>query len=216
MLTVQALVSSCSEDKRSYVENIGDGEFFPSMITDSVKTFISDSGYTRYYIEAPIWKMYDRAQEPFWKFDQGLELQTFDASLNPESYLRCDSAIYWTRLKRWRLDGHVEMLNTAQDSFLTSQLFYDDYYGKVYTDSFIHIVKTDRILEGYGFVSNKDMSEYSLNRPTAIIPTATLRVDKDRAGTQADSSDVKSDSTATAPRIRPRPERASMRIRDNF
>lgn len=174
-----ASFQSCQEEKRSYVDNISDGNISPSMITSSVETFISDSGYTRYHITAPIWKMYDNADEPFWKFDSGLELQVYDRALRPESFLVCDSATYWSRLRRWRLDGHVAMMNVARDSFLTSQLFYDDARNLVYTDSFIHIVKSDRILEGYGLESNKTMTQYSILRPTAILPVSAFGIGDD-------------------------------------
>ena len=38
--------------------------------------------------------------------------------------------------------------------FDTELLFWDQQNKKIYTDSFIHIEKSDRIIEGYGFVSN--------------------------------------------------------------
>lgn len=118
--------------------------------------------------------MYDAADEPFWSFSDGLKLKTFDENRNMVSYIECDSAVYWSRLNRWRLDGNVEMINTQRDSFLTQQLFYDIARDKVSTDSFIHIVKADRIMEGYGFESNRNLTAYTVNRPTAIIPMSTI------------------------------------------
>lgn len=211
---------SCKEEKRSYVDNISDGNVSPSMITSPVESYISDSGYTRYHITAPIWKMYDNADEPFWKFDSGLELQVFDRNLKPESFLVCDSATYWSRLRRWRLDGHVAMMNIDKDSFLTSQLFYDDARNLVYTDSFIHIVKSDRILEGYGLESNKTMTQYMILRPTAILPVSAFGIGeegKPQAAAPVTPTISAFDSVEVAPAPtggrRKAPQRASERNR---
>ena len=46
------------------------------------------------------------------------------------------------------------MVNTMRDTFLSQQLYWDQNKRKVYTDSFIHIVRSDRIIEGYGLEAN--------------------------------------------------------------
>ena len=133
-----ALVS-CSPEKQHYVPNASDGETTPTMATTDVTTLISDSGYTRYKVVTPIWLMYEDAEEPFWRFPEGIELEQYDHALQPESNVECDSAIYYSRKRLWRLDGNVVMVNTARDSFLTNQLFWDQTSRKIYSDSFIHI-----------------------------------------------------------------------------
>lgn len=86
------------------------------------------------------------------------------------------------------------MRNIDGDRFLTQQLFWDQTRQKIYSDSFIHIVRSDRIIEGYGFVSNQNMTAYTVNRPTGIIPVE--RKDPEQAATAADTA--LTDSTAPA------------------
>lgn len=162
--------ASCGSDDRAYVANIGNGDESPTMTTYEVETFISDSGYTRYHISTPVWKMFEEAAEPFWRFPDGLDLQQYDLEMNPAATMECDSAVYYSRKRLWRLDGHVMMVNTLRDTFLSQQLFWDQAKRQVYTDSFIHIVRSDRIIEGYGFESNENMTAYTINHPTAILP----------------------------------------------
>lgn len=170
-LAVAAVVVSCGEEKRqSFVPNATDGEHVPTMATTDVSTFISDSGYTRYRITTPLWQMFEEAEEPHWRFPDGLELQQYDRQLRPDANIVCDSATYFSRKRLWRLDGHVVMVNTLRDSFITAQLYWDQVRSAVYSDSFIHIVRSDHIIEGYGFESNQNMTQYSVNRPTGIIP----------------------------------------------
>lgn len=192
------VVSSCGEKERSYVDNVGDGDHSPTMTTVDVETFISDSGYTRYHLSTPLWMMYEEAREPFWRFPEGLDLQQYDLAMNPAATMECDSATYFSRKRLWRLDGHVVMVNTLRDSFLSQQLYWDQVTRKVYTDSFIHIVRSDRIVEGYGFVSNENMTSYEINRPTAILP-----VERSAArGRQAEADSLAEDSMTAARRPR--------------
>lgn len=185
------LAGACGNDDRSYVANVGDGESSPTMSTFEVETFISDSGYTRYHISTPIWKMYEEAAEPFWRFPVGLNLQQYDLSMKPDATMDCDSAIYYSRKRLWQLDGHVMMVNTLRDTFLSQQLFWDQAKRLVYTDSFIHIVRSDRIIEGYGFESNENMTAYTINRPTAILP-----VQRRGVATSAEGDFASADSVA--------------------
>lgn len=163
------VLAACEEEKHTYVANV-DISRTPTMVTVDVKTLISDSGYTRYNIVTPLWEMYDEVDTPYWRFPMGLELEQFDKAMRPDANIRCDSAVYFSQQRLWRLDGNVVMVNTARDSFLTQQLFWDQLKSKIYSDSFIHIVKQNHIIEGYGFESNQNMTAYSVNRPTAIIP----------------------------------------------
>lgn len=177
------------------------------MMTSEVETFISDSGYTRYHITAPVWKMFEEARDPHWKFPEGLDLEQYDIQMRPTSSMRCDSATYFSQKRLWRLDGNVVMVNTLRDSFLTQQVFWDQSRREVYSDSFIHIVRSNRIIEGYGFTSNERMTAFSVNRTTGIIPiNRSERTDS--SGERGDS--VRQDRSQTASR-RDAPVRASQR-----
>jgi LPS export ABC transporter protein LptC len=140
------------------------------MVTTHVTTLISDSGYTRYNITTPVWNMFDETADPYWTFPEGLKLVQYDLKMKPDANMRCDSAIYFSNRRLWRLDGNVVMVNVLRDSFLTQQLYWDQVKAEVYSDSFIHIVRANHIIEGYGFTSNENMTAYTVHKPTAIIP----------------------------------------------
>lgn len=168
------LFSGCTPEKQHYVPNSLGGDITPTMATADVTTLISDSGYTRYKVVTPLWQMFEDADEPFWRFPDGIELEQYDHEMNPESNVVCDSAIYLSRKRIWQLDGNVVMVNTLRDSFLTQQLFWDQNKRKIYTDSFIHIVRSDRTIEGYGFESDQNMLWYTVTKPTAILPANSM------------------------------------------
>lgn len=174
ILALCALLWGCGNDKAAPRQDV-DGNVTPTMITDSVNSFISDSGITRYHLVAPEWLMFDEADEPFWLFREGLSLEQFDEHMQTTSTLVSDTARYFSRLKLWKLDGNVRMRNIDGDKFLTEQMFWDQKTHKVYSDSFVHIERNDRVIEGYGFVSNEEITVYTIRRPTGIFPTDGFR-----------------------------------------
>lgn len=216
-----AVAGSCGEERHSYVANASDPEHTPTMTTRDVQTFVSDSGYTRYHISTDVWEMYEEAKEPFWKFPVGLEMEQYDLAMRPQGNIVCDSATYFSRKRLWRLDGHVVLVNTMRDSFLTQQLYWDQVTEKVYSDSFIHIVRSDRIIEGYGFESDQNMAFYTVHRPTGIIPierdengritTGVGRSGAVRVEADTVSADTVAPDAAATRRRRGAPVRASQR-----
>ncbi len=208
-------LGACSESERTYVGNLIDPQTMPTMRTESVRTLISDSGYTRYEITAPLWLMYDEASDPKWTLPEGLHVQQYDDFFKPSATIDCDSATYFSDKRLWRLDGDVVMVNTLRDTFLTQQLFWDQSASSVYSDSFIHIVRQDRTIEGYGFRSNEQMTRFTVDRIQAIIPMRDMR----GGGSQAQAETEPADTSAVVDmdnldrrRRRGAPMRASQRM----
>jgi LPS export ABC transporter protein LptC len=180
-----------------------DPETTPTMYTSDATSYVSDSGYTRYYIETTQWFVFDDAKEPNWKFPEGLYGEKFDNDMQVIATFECDSAVYLSSPKIWELSGNVRINNEFGDRFLTQHMFWNTAEHKMYSDSFIHIEKSDRIIEGYGFISDERISDYVVHRPSMIIPASELS--RDRSGKDAaDSLQAPVDTMATGmPQRRP-------------
>lgn len=165
-----AAVSACTEKKQASEPPITDPALTPTMVTRDVVTLVSDSGYTRYKITSDLWEMFEEAENPIWRFPEGLYIEKYTDDMAVEATIICDSAIYYSRQRIWELDGDVNIKNTLGDKFLTQQLFWSQDEHKVYSDSFIHIERSNRIIEGYGFTSNEQMTEYDILKPSGIFP----------------------------------------------
>ncbi len=190
------LITACG-DKDANGRDIGDSRRYPTMATTDVSTLISDSGYTRYHITAPRWLMFEEADTPYWSFPDGVYMEQFDDSMAICATFQADSAIYLSSLKLWRFDGRVNMLNSDGDRFATPQLFWNQNRKQVYSDSFMHIDRNNRIIEGYGFESNEQFTEYTILRPQMSLPVdRTPRSQRSDSTTTAPEAAV---SPATAP-----------------
>lgn len=190
LLTVALLtVVSCRQEKKDIISTNVNPETFPTMRTDSVETIISDSGITRYKIVTPLWLMFEEAREPYWNFPDGMHLEKYDDRMRVDASIDCDSARYYKNRQLWRLDGYVNIRNMAGEKFLTNQLFWDQRSQKIYSDSFIHIERQGRIIEGYGFESNERMTNYQVLRVSGIFPASQFRADSaKRARMAADTA----------------------------
>lgn len=206
-MAVQTLVTACKNDNPVAVGNV-DADSVPTMTTRNVETLISDSGVVRYRITTPIWYVYDEASEPRWNFPEGVDLEKYDMLFRREATVRADSATYFKAKELWRLDGNVNITNTQGVKFLTEQLFWDQRGHKLYSDSFIHIERPDRVLEGYGFDSNDQLTRYTIRRVSGIFPAAQFKPGEGRdssapsAEGTADGTGA-SDSTQTTKAITP-------------
>lgn len=166
------MVSSCSQEKQQTISISADPETFPTMRTLDVRTVITDSGYNRLFITTPEWLMFEEAQEPRWTFPQGAFLIEYGRDHKEIRTFTADTAVYWSKLRLWRFDRNVRMKNVNGDRFMTQQLFWDQTRQLLYTDSFIHIEESQRVIEGYGFESNEKMTEYTIRKPSGIFPTS--------------------------------------------
>ncbi len=180
------VATSCKDDSNIETAEVMAGDV-PTMMTRDVETLISDSGVTRYKINTPVWYMYDEVEEPYWRFPDGLNLVKFDNFFRTEATVDADSAIYYKRKQLWRLDGNVNISNVMNEKFLTQQLYWDQRSHKLYSDSFIHIERTDRVLEGYGFESNEQMTQYSIRKVSGIFPASEFKSKRGEAPTRTDS-----------------------------
>jgi LPS export ABC transporter protein LptC len=141
-----------------------------ALITDSVTTLISDSGITRYRIEAPQWLVYDRTNPPYQEFPKGIYMEQFDEQLAVKAQLKADYAYYDETAQQWTLRGNVHALNRQGETFDTPEMHWDQKEHRVYSDTSIHIVREKSIIEGVGFDSNEEMTKYTILNPTGVFP----------------------------------------------
>ena len=163
------LFPACSGKDKKLAEAIAENDTLPSMKSLGVTTLISDSGITRYKIVAEEWLSHDKKNPPYWAFEKGVYLEKFDTLFRVDASIKADTAYYHEKKKLWELRGHVQILSQRGDRFQTDLLFWDEKKEKVYSDKFIQIEQEDKVIKGYGFESNQDLSEYEIKNTTGIF-----------------------------------------------
>ncbi len=159
---------SCKK-KENLAAAVGKGDSIPDMRTTGVTTYISDSGMIRYKIITAEWLVYSRIDSPYWAFKKGIYLEKFDTLFRIDASIKADTAYFYEPKKLWELRGNVHIRSQRGDKFDTQLMYWDQNKERIYSDRFIRIEQTDKVLTGYGFESNQQMTEYQIYNNTGIF-----------------------------------------------
>lgn len=185
---------SCSNENKDVVEVSFDPEQTYTMKATEVSSLISDSGITRYRLNAKEWLVYGKAAEPFWYFPEGIYVEKFDTLFQSEANIKADTAYFFDKKGLWRLIGNVEIASLQGERFETEELFWNQKDEKVYSDKYIRIEQSDKIITGIGFESNQNMTQYKIFNSQGIFPVSETSADTqtvtDDRGMAADSVKV--------------------------
>jgi len=193
-------LSSCSGSNKELAEAITERDSLPSIKSLGVTTLISDSGITRYKIITEEWSIFDKKNPPYWAFEKGVYLEKFDTLFRTDASIQSDTAYYYEKKKLWELRVNVHIRNLNGDKFDTQLLFWDEKGKEIYSDKFIRIEQEDKIITGYGFESNQELTEYQIRNTTGIFTI------EDNAGAPASNvkDSVQQDTLVQQPqRIQP-------------
>lgn len=161
---------ACSKEVKEVVDATYDPEKSYTMKATQVNTLISDSGITRYRIEAAEWIVFGKAKEPYWYFPEGIYVEKFDTLFHSEASIKADTAYYFDKKGLWHLIGNVEVESLQDEQFDTSELFWDQKKEKVYSDKYIRIQQKEQIITGVGFESNQNMTRYKIFNSQGEFP----------------------------------------------
>lgn len=162
---VVMLLFSCKDKGDNLIEMTYDPDSVPTMITTSVSQLISDSGITRYKLEADLWLVFDKAKEPYSFFPDGLYLERFTPDFEIEATVKADTAWYYNAKDMWKLKQNVHVENMEGEQFDSEELFWDQKNERVFSETYIEIKSGATELKGYGFESNQTMTDYRIFRP---------------------------------------------------
>ncbi|MDR1373216.1 MAG: LPS export ABC transporter periplasmic protein LptC [Dysgonamonadaceae bacterium] len=119
------LIACGNKDGKLQVVSVDAGTL-PVTHTEDVSSLISDSGITRYRLNAKIWDTYKpKDSEPYWHFPEKFHLETFDSLFNVTATIDADTAFYYEKREVWRLTGCVHIRNLEGVIFDTEELFWN-------------------------------------------------------------------------------------------
>lgn len=160
---------ACGKKEKPMAAAVNEKDSLPDMKTTGVTTLISDSGTIRYKIITEEWLIYSHRNPPFWAFEKGIYLEKFDSIFHVDASIKADTAYYYEPQKLWELRGNVHIQNQQGDKFDTQLMFWDQTKEKIYSDKYIRIEQIDKILTGYGFESNQQLTAYQIFNNTGIF-----------------------------------------------
>ncbi len=165
-------MTSCGKESKEIVEVVFDPEHTYTMRTTDMTSLISDSGITRYRLQAKEWLMYNKAKEPYTYLPQGVYVEKFDSLFNIEASIKADTGYYWEKKGLYKLIGNVSILSLEGRRLNTSLLFIDDKADKIHTDKYFELQEGEKIITGIGFESNQNMTKYKIFNSQGTFPVS--------------------------------------------
>lgn len=156
------MIVSCEEAVEHTAPAIYDRDSVALMISYGVNTLISDSGVMKYRIVTEEWEINQNRNPSRWIFRNGLFLEEFDKNFHVEAYLQADTAYYYDVKRLWELRGRVSVRTKDGLRFNSEELFWDQNSHELYSNKFSRIVTPTRELEGTHFLSNEQLTHYTI------------------------------------------------------
>ena len=181
-------MASCGKENKEVVEVTFDPENTYTLRTTDVSSLISDSGITRYRMNAKEWLVFGKAKEPYSYFPQGVYVEKFDSLFNVEASVKADTAYYWDKKGLYKLIGHVSILSQEGKKLDTSILYFDQKEDQIYTDEYFELEEGDKIITGIGFKSNQNMTKYKIFNSQGTCPVSDTARDTSRVNTATGDS----------------------------
>jgi LPS export ABC transporter protein LptC len=160
---VSLLLLSCENDIEK-INLITDGTEQPELAGEGVEILYSDSALVKMKLNAKTVRQFSQAERPYIEFPDGINVEFYGDSLNIESELSANYAIYYINEKLWEARGNVEANNLQKGEKLnTEELFWDETKETIYSNSSSRIETAEGTFYGQeGFVSNQNFSKWKL------------------------------------------------------
>ncbi len=160
LLVSTLILYACSQEKVRTAPAIYDKDSVAVMTTYGVNTLISDSGVVKYRIVTERWEVSPNRNPSRWIFDKGVFLSQFNEQFHVFSYIICDTAYYYDKLRRWELRGRVRILTKNGLNFIGEELYWDQNSHELWSNKYSRLITPERRLEGRYFKSDERMTRY--------------------------------------------------------
>ena len=164
ILAIDDLMSwGCENDIKRINLLTDDGER-PTVKGTNIRVIYSDSAKVKVQIMAPTYEQYPNAERPYMEFPDGMQVYFYDDSLQMESEITSEYAIYYIEERLWHATGNVVARHFVDgDALYTEELFWNENEKRIYSDSYTKVHNEENVLYGSrGFRANQDFSNWQL------------------------------------------------------
>lgn len=162
-----AVFSSCSKNIEMVPASAVDS--LPSATGKDIYTVFADSGKIQLILKTPILEKYDKADEPYTEFRQGINVVIYDGNPDPVGTVSARYAKYIDARRLWELRDSVVVINQENEKLETELLFWNQQKDLIYTERFIKFTTEDEIIQGTGFESDSRLTKREIRKISGII-----------------------------------------------
>ncbi len=171
---VTMFLFSCTPNKVEEISEYIPENEMPVMSADTFEMVYSDSSVVRFKMKAPEVLNF-KGENPHLEFPRGINIEKFNEKQEIVSVLSADYAKYLEKEAMWIAENNVIAINEDGDSLKTEELIWEEKGQRIFSDKYVKIIRDDQIINGIGFESDQDMTNWEIKKPTGVM---YLDVDK--------------------------------------
>lgn len=170
VLLIMAVFCGCENDIER-INFLTDEAGTPIVKGTNIKVIYSDSAKVKVQMLSPAYQQYIDVERPYMEFPEGLEVYFYNDSMQIESEIRADYAIYYTDELLWHATGNVVARRLDNgDALHTEELFWNEEKQLIYSNSYTRIQNEDGIFYGKrGFESHQNLSNWQLKGTSGTV-----------------------------------------------
>jgi len=170
-ITILLLTVAACENDIEKINLLNTSSDYPNVIGEDIEVIYSDSAKVKVQMYARELKQYNNAEKPYSEFPKGMRVYFFDDSMEIESEIQANYAVYYKDDKLWHATGNVIVQNFKSGERLDSEeLYWDEEKEVVYSESYTRIVNENGTFHGQnGFKSNQSLTDYELIGSSGVV-----------------------------------------------
>jgi len=169
VLAVSIFFTSCKSNDPEEIKALTEQLDVPTLTVEELETTMLDSGRIKHRLITPLLVRYENTDEPYDDFPQGLHFLSYNKNGEVSAQIKCNNARHYSKTDLWELNNNVEAINEKGEILNTEQLFWDMKKNLIYSDKHVKITTKSDIINGIGFESKDDLSNYTIKNITGIV-----------------------------------------------
>lgn len=162
------MLFSCENDIRK-VNQVTASDSIPASTIKNIDLIRSVSGKVVLELTAPLLRTYE-GEDPYSEFPKGMKIIFFDSLMNITSQLTAEYGISYEKQKIMEARTNVVVVNNKKNEQVnTEKLTWNQATKKIYSDNFVKITTSEKIILGEGFDSDETMDNYTIKKPKGTI-----------------------------------------------
>ena len=171
------LLPSCTLEKKP-VEKETQKVDFSRETAKNINMYYSDSAKVLAIVQAPSLVSFLSQENPRTEFPDGVNVRFFESDASLKSQLTANYAVKNDKTGTITVRDSVVFKNIKeQQKMETEEMIWEEKDGSIYSDKFVKVTTLTEIIEGFGFRSNSDFSEWSMDTISGIVKTKSFKVD---------------------------------------
>jgi LPS export ABC transporter protein LptC len=156
---------SC-ENKIERIKELSTSDRLPAMEAENFEMIQSDSSIVKFRLNTPLMIRYEQDDDeaPYTEFPKGVKIEQFAPNMQINSIITSNYAQYFEKEEKWIAKNNVVAINQKGDTLKTEELVWERKTGKIYSDKFVKVIGKDQIINGIGFESDQNMTNWQIKK----------------------------------------------------